>query len=700
MPQCAVVGCNSTHRRTKGGSIKYHRFPGDPETRNQWLIACGKSLSNCSTARICSRHFSLSSYERDVQHELLGLPTRCRLKRGAIPDQNLPLDFLKEEKQQESAIAILLAVGLVPAKKRQGIIGGLPQDLNKMQIMEDVREGCDANPPSSPGHAEQGHARNDQVIEKPEIEKVRENGVEVDNGAEDMDAKEIIVKEEKRSDDELDEKQEEDSSHSSTSETNNKRKLECDDSPIKRLKTDIQESFITRDKIFNDFIEIAECSSVEQINSFSEQILMEIKTLNELAKEKEREWNHLLHMKKIKEELLIRLQRKRQVLLISDSDLSDFQPETNGQQSLLKCNQKSNILRDIRAVNMEKLKQRPDQRSILPKPQLDFNSSLDLRQKQKPLVDVQSIIADYRQRHPEVVPRRGRRIRHSQSEEKGNILGFSGGNFSFSQKLGSDNNSDMGLFLKSLNGNQDCPRTLTADSSYGDNTSYKDILVQFAKLSQSEKNELQMHLKNTTKPPPPYPEVTVHPVTSTSSVAPTNSLLHGILTKTPVRQTNYNSTHDITINNGSKTSFSPTLARLLTAPEKASNNLVSSTPSLGGIPSSNMSISEIFCGSKARNEITITPVGTQYETTPTKTESMEEESEEQLDRLVIDEPLENPSSRNKEDNSSDNGEDVPQCQGCNQKPAQFVCAGCGNQWYCSRNCQVTAWDDHSEVCSG
>lgn len=40
------------------------------------------------------------------------------------------------------------------------------------------------------------------------------------------------------------------------------------------------------------------------------------------------------------------------------------------------------------------------------------------------------------------------------------------------------------------------------------------------------------------------------------------------------------------------------------------------------------------------------------------------------------------------DNNSDGGDEVPQCQGCNQKAAQFVCAGCGNQWYCSRDCQV------------
>lgn len=33
--------------------------------------------------------------------------------------------------------------------------------------------------------------------------------------------------------------------------------------------------------------------------------------------------------------------------------------------------------------------------------------------------------------------------------------------------------------------------------------------------------------------------------------------------------------------------------------------------------------------------------------------------------------------------------EVPECQGCKRKEAQFVCAGCGNQWYCSRECQVS-----------
>ena len=48
-------------------------------------------------------------------------------------------------------------------------------------------------------------------------------------------------------------------------------------------------------------------------------------------------------------------------------------------------------------------------------------------------------------------------------------------------------------------------------------------------------------------------------------------------------------------------------------------------------------------------------------------------------RLVIDESagVESPQK-----------EPVPFCQSCHSREAEFVCAGCTNQWYCSRECQV------------
>lgn len=40
--------------------------------------------------------------------------------------------------------------------------------------------------------------------------------------------------------------------------------------------------------------------------------------------------------------------------------------------------------------------------------------------RQRPMLDVQSIIADYNQKHPEAVPRRGRRIRSLPSSQGDN----------------------------------------------------------------------------------------------------------------------------------------------------------------------------------------------------------------------------------------------------------------------------------------
>ncbi|CAH0548047.1 unnamed protein product [Brassicogethes aeneus] len=517
------------------------------------------------------------------------------------------------------------------------------ESLNKMHIMEDVREGCNVQP-SSPGHA--------NTNKDPKGEIGQENGFKPDNVHTEIELYNGI-KEEKRDSEGEGEKSpnanhlNDDGNSNSSSDTHGrKRKSESDESPAKRLRTDIQENFTARDKIFNDYIELTDCSTIEQIQSNTEQVLRQIRTLNELAKEKEREWNNIIHLKKIKEELLLRMQRRKQTMLLGESDLllgdNDPAPKSSNAQRLYKNTNGIDI------------------------------GLVDFRQGKRPVIDVQSLIADYRQRHPEQVPRRGRRIRSMQNESRSIVNMALGSGASVKQNTPAPEDLSMMNALSNLSN----------ESMLKDNASFKDMLVHLAQLSQGERNEL---IQNAIKPPPPYPEVTVHPVPTTTSTH-TNSLLHGILTKSPQKS-------------NSKTSFSPTLARLLTAPERANSNHATSTPTISnstlGHPP-NMSISEILSSNKARNEITITPVGFE---TPEKRKHDDEESEDHPDRLVIDESTESAEGR-RGDNSSDTGDDVPQCQGCNLKAAQFVCAGCGNQWYCSRDCQVSAWDEHSEICSG
>lgn len=60
------------------------------------MEACGsgKEQHRPNFARVCSAHFSPKCYRRDLQHELLGLPLRKKLKPDAVPDINLPSQIL------------------------------------------------------------------------------------------------------------------------------------------------------------------------------------------------------------------------------------------------------------------------------------------------------------------------------------------------------------------------------------------------------------------------------------------------------------------------------------------------------------------------------------------------------------------------------------------------------------------------------
>ena len=80
---CAVAVCPSP----KSSGTSYHRFPRDPDQRKKWVQACRRDdrLFNPQTGFVCSSHFQPSDFERDLQNELLGLPTRKHLKPGAIP---------------------------------------------------------------------------------------------------------------------------------------------------------------------------------------------------------------------------------------------------------------------------------------------------------------------------------------------------------------------------------------------------------------------------------------------------------------------------------------------------------------------------------------------------------------------------------------------------------------------------------------
>jgi hypothetical protein len=75
----------------KGGRQKHpdtvmHRFPtSNPTICKVWISKCKRDFVNHINARICSNHFNEDDYERDLEHELFGLPPRKKLKKTAVP---------------------------------------------------------------------------------------------------------------------------------------------------------------------------------------------------------------------------------------------------------------------------------------------------------------------------------------------------------------------------------------------------------------------------------------------------------------------------------------------------------------------------------------------------------------------------------------------------------------------------------------
>ncbi|GLV44833.1 uncharacterized protein CBL_14596 [Carabus blaptoides fortunei] len=92
MPRCFVTNCGNYYSKTKSTDVIYHVFPNCKKLAIQWMILCAKETQGQPPkyARVCSNHFSSDCYQRDLQHELLGLPIRKKLKPEAVPDLHLP----------------------------------------------------------------------------------------------------------------------------------------------------------------------------------------------------------------------------------------------------------------------------------------------------------------------------------------------------------------------------------------------------------------------------------------------------------------------------------------------------------------------------------------------------------------------------------------------------------------------------------
>lgn len=286
---------------------------------------------------------------------------------------------------------------------------------------------------------------------------------------------------------------------------------DSDATSSKKMKEIDQED---RERVVSECVETATSNGLEDIQGHVEKLHQEIQALDVMAQAKEQEWNSIIRLKKIKEEMFLRLQRKKQVMLLmmssndKISDTLDFDPtelrftdsdiavrnknldlifnnvtkssknsrknQNNLTKFLLEHQQQqasstagmpflkngplmmvpvvssspgnahsslpnssvttmqspigSNtpIVRVPDISNRDKLSTRLH-RPILPKPSIvtsptsaggNSNSGQNPiigEGRQGPILDVRSIIADYRSKNPGDVPRRGRRLKTSTS---------------------------------------------------------------------------------------------------------------------------------------------------------------------------------------------------------------------------------------------------------------------------------------------
>lgn len=107
--------------------------------------------------------------------------------------------------------------------------------------------------------------------------------------------------------------------------------------PSKKLKKEVELSFSSHDKLLNDYIDKTSNNTVDEMQQHIDNISQDVQALNEMIQIKEQEWNNVIYLKKVKEEILVRLTRKKNVMEIMSTKVGQiseysFAADTSNQQ--------------------------------------------------------------------------------------------------------------------------------------------------------------------------------------------------------------------------------------------------------------------------------------------------------------------------------------------------------------------------------
>ncbi|KAL1450667.1 hypothetical protein WDU94_003005 [Cyamophila willieti] len=335
-----------------------------------------------------------------------------------------------------------------------------------------------------------------------------------------------------------------------------------------------------RERLVRDFVESATRSSSDTGSTVA-KLKREIHVLSELAHAKELEWNSILRLKKLKEEMCERLSRKMRVEAMYNTNKR--RPSTSSSPSLSSASSTQNKVSSSSFktsssshtphphpsvspnVNVAHLTPVPpsvspslkNQRLILPKPTAQLtaqsplpspNAEIILSEgRQGRIKDVQTIIADYRSKNPAneglqtPVPKiRGRRSSTNSSRGSSHSSGSGSGSAPSHQSgLEASRYSNPSLLsmanLALGSGATVRQPPQTPQSVVQQQQQALDVQLNYLGNVQVQRQGASQ-VKSQSMPLPPvaqptFPEVTLHPVLP-SPTQQQNSLLHGILTKT------------------------------------------------------------------------------------------------------------------------------------------------------------------------
>ncbi|KAJ8883558.1 hypothetical protein PR048_015402 [Dryococelus australis] len=89
MLRCAVQNYKNFSEKTSS-DVSYHTSPKDARLSKVWKFTCTRKYDfNTQAVRVCSAHFALDDFVRDLQAKHTGQERRRHLKPNVVPHLNL-----------------------------------------------------------------------------------------------------------------------------------------------------------------------------------------------------------------------------------------------------------------------------------------------------------------------------------------------------------------------------------------------------------------------------------------------------------------------------------------------------------------------------------------------------------------------------------------------------------------------------------